>query len=395
MTSIEWRALVVLPFAVNPWSPSDEARHPLRQAFHLPPCITPLSYEATTPDPLSSSPGGEGHLCSSLVLLNLGLTDAHAGRKNMTRKVFIGNLVLLLVVGIAQVSAQVFSIKLFDATPTFPSAVETSPDNAYIFKSTSQCLNFTAGAMAVLSSTPDGTGPIVVDNFMTINGVRNLCEGIPGPVFSAACFGALLQNPLDPAVIGMPIERVLAPIGPLDISSFLPLGEQNVSFDLQDFGTIGGNTDLWLVITSFTPPMCSVIPPPPPSPPDLAVAVGCGASGVAVVTFSNIGGEAVSGATKTVSLDRIGEVAPGRLFIDSTPLGNLNPGAEVSIEVPLEGCPAESSVAPEDSCRLFASVDQNVRTTPECAMQKKQGEVCEQDETNNSSGSEVTSGFCP
>jgi hypothetical protein len=78
--------------------------------------------------------------------------------------------------GIERLAAQQVSIKLFDARPTFDTGPETSPAEAIPFASTSLRLNFAPGDTAMISSTPDGTGFIVIDNFMTINSV-NVCEG--------------------------------------------------------------------------------------------------------------------------------------------------------------------------------------------------------------------------
>lgn len=167
----------------------------------------------------------------------------------MTRKLlFVGSLVLLLVTGIDQVFAQQTSIKLFDATPTFGSGPQTSPDEAIPFASTTLILNFAPGDTAVISSTPDGTGPIVIDNFMTINGV-NVCVGVEGQLGPESCFGHFIQDPGDPGVIGMPIETVLTPIPPIDVSRLIPVETGAVVFELRDLGAIAGNTDLFLVST--------------------------------------------------------------------------------------------------------------------------------------------------
>jgi hypothetical protein len=112
------------------------------------------------------------------------------------------------------VFAQQTSIKLFDARPTFATGPVTSPAEATSFANTSSILIFASGDTAVISSTPDGTGPIVIDNFMTINGV-NVCEGVAGQLGFESCFGPFIQDPGDPQVIGMPIETVLTPIPPL------------------------------------------------------------------------------------------------------------------------------------------------------------------------------------
>jgi len=154
-----------------------------------------------------------------------------------------------------QVSAQQTSIKLFDATPPFGTGPTTSAAVAIPFAITSVILHFTPGDTAVISSTPDGTGPIVIDNFLTING-KNACEGVAGQVFPDSCFGPAIA-PTVPT--GDPIDTILTPIPPIDVSAFVPLGTTAVVFELRDFGIIAGNTDLFLVTTA------SVIGPTPPT----------------------------------------------------------------------------------------------------------------------------------
>src|SRR5437762_11367062 len=65
------------------------------------------------------------------------------------------------------VFAQQNSIKLFDATSTFATGPRTSPAEAIPFvPSRSLMIDFAAGDTAMISSTPDGNGPFVVDNFL-------------------------------------------------------------------------------------------------------------------------------------------------------------------------------------------------------------------------------------
>jgi hypothetical protein len=137
------------------------------------------------------------------------------------------------------------SIKLFNASPTFSTSLQTSPAEAIPFASTSVILSFKAGDSAVLSSTPDGTGPIVIDNFLAINGV-NTCAGVANQAFADSCFGRII-NPALPT--GVPIQTVLTPIPPINVSTFIPIGTTSVLFELHDLGVIGGNSELFLVTT--------------------------------------------------------------------------------------------------------------------------------------------------
>jgi hypothetical protein len=52
----------------------------------------------------------------------------------------------------------------------------------------------------------------------------------------------------------MPIESVLTPIPPIDISTFIPVGTPAVLFELRVFGEIAVNTDLFLVTTATVKP---------------------------------------------------------------------------------------------------------------------------------------------
>lgn len=293
---------------------------------------------------------------------------------------------LTWVFGIDGLSAQQVGIKLFDAIPTFPGGPQTSADQATTFMSTSLRVRFAPGDTAFISKNSDGTGDIVIDNFMTINNVQNICEGVEGQAFPDACLGSFIQNPLDPGVIGMPIEAVLTAIPPIDVSRFIPTGEHTVTFELKDFGIIGGNTDLFLVTTSFVSPMSTVVPAV-----DLVVESNC-VRGQLEAIIRNAGNETVLGPiAKTVRLDRIRDDGTSTLFNDTTRLGSLNPQQEIAIAIPLAGCPDFSDV--QDLCRFTVNVDK-VRTTPECREQRKEGEVCEGDEANNETSGEVTSRTC-
>ena len=120
----------------------------------------------------------------------------------------------------------------------------------------------------MISSTPDGTGPIVIDNFMTING-ENVCEGVPGQLEPEICFGPRI-DPTEP--IGVPIETVLTPIPPIDVRTFIPVGTTIVLFELRDFGIIAGNTDLFLVTTGTIRPIGTTLGPPSAANPSGTVA---------------------------------------------------------------------------------------------------------------------------
>jgi hypothetical protein len=142
------------------------------------------------------------------------------------------------------------SIKLFDAALTAGTGPGTSAAQALPYATRSIVLVKSAGDTAVLSSTPDGTGNIVIDNFITING-KNACEGAVGRLYFDSCFGPVLDTTLP---VNVPVETVLTPIPPIDVSALIPTGTTSVIFELRDYGSIAGATDLYLVTTSKQQP---------------------------------------------------------------------------------------------------------------------------------------------
>src|SRR5262245_7806655 len=69
------------------------------------------------------------------------------------------------------------AIKLFDATPYTPSGTLTSPTLARSFGHIDVALSCPAGSTATISSTPDGTGNVLVDNHIRVNGT-DVCDGL-------------------------------------------------------------------------------------------------------------------------------------------------------------------------------------------------------------------------
>ncbi|MBI3327270.1 MAG: IPT/TIG domain-containing protein [Nitrospinae bacterium] len=136
---------------------------------------------------------------------------------------------------------EVSRIKLFDATPAKDTGPVTSEAQAKVYADTPLTISFAPGDTAIISSTPDGTGSIIVDNFITINGVQ-VCP----------CFGGIIGGCcVDPATAaGKPLETLLIPIPPVDVSAFIPVGTDiKLVFELKDYGAISGNTELHLVIS--------------------------------------------------------------------------------------------------------------------------------------------------
>ncbi len=153
-------------------------------------------------------------------------------------------------------AARVFDpIPVSFARPVFGTGLVTDLAQAIAFerKLITLPIAFEAGDIAKISSSANGAGALVIDNFLSINNTSgmdckgsNACEGVGGR--DNSCFGDfLIPNPEDG--VGLDIATVLTPIPPIDVSKFIGAGSQSVLFELCDFGAIAGNTDLWLIIT--------------------------------------------------------------------------------------------------------------------------------------------------
>jgi hypothetical protein len=140
------------------------------------------------------------------------------------------------------------AIRLFRATPVTKSATCDNPwdcspvTDRVVFDEASLLLSCRSHPTAVLSSTADGHGDLVVDNFIEVNG-RNVCTGgsVPGGV--EPCFNwPTVQD------IGTPALDAYPPVPPLDVSGDMPArGRGTVTFALVDYGGIYANSDIWLV----------------------------------------------------------------------------------------------------------------------------------------------------
>jgi hypothetical protein len=126
---------------------------------------------------------------------------------------------------------------LFNARAAFDTGPRRSPDQALPFAEIAIALTRKEGDNFIVSSSPDGSGPWIVDNYITINGVR---RSAGGEDFS----GRVTWPPL----IGEPIENTLGPIAPWNVTSLIPLGTSTVQFALKDWGAIAGNTEIFLTI---------------------------------------------------------------------------------------------------------------------------------------------------
>lgn len=134
------------------------------------------------------------------------------------------------------------AIKLFDATPVTEGAPCTGPFGCdavldrMVFDEATLVLSCTGRPTGILSSTKDGRGGLVVDNFIEVNGA-NVCGGA-GSCFNEPVFGT----------IGTPALDAYQSVPPIDIGALLPHGRRStVTFNLVDVGVIYANSDVWLV----------------------------------------------------------------------------------------------------------------------------------------------------
>lgn len=126
------------------------------------------------------------------------------------------------------------SLHLFTQTPATDSGPGTGPSQAVAFASYQIVLRCDNPVSAVLASTADGTGQLVVDNFMTVNDT-NICTGGIYSQDSENCYSEYSQY------------RGYSGVNPIDISDKIPAGKGFFEISLMDFGGFLGNSDIWLV----------------------------------------------------------------------------------------------------------------------------------------------------
>jgi hypothetical protein len=132
------------------------------------------------------------------------------------------------------------AIKVFGATPITRSAPCEGPfgcdpvHDRMVFDEAWLALSCKGQPRAILSSTADGRGGLVADNFIEVNG-DNVCGG--------SCFNFPVFES-----VGTPALDAYQPVPPIDVSRLLrPGARSTVSFSLVDVGGIYANSDVWLV----------------------------------------------------------------------------------------------------------------------------------------------------
>ncbi len=107
-------------------------------------------------------------------------------------------------------------------------------DEPLVRSAVSEVPGLAAGLKAVLASTPDGQGGLVVDNTVVVNGQAftgfQLVPGFPLPA------------------VGTPIDStgLLQPVPPIDVTALLT--GTSLTVELVDAGVIGGSRDVFLVV---------------------------------------------------------------------------------------------------------------------------------------------------
>jgi hypothetical protein len=137
------------------------------------------------------------------------------------------------------------AIKLFSATPVNESACSLGCNpvsDRVVFDEASLLLSCRPRSTAVLSSTADGLGPLVADNFIEVNG-RNVCtRGTNTGDGVEQCF-----NWQGVPQVNTPALEAYHSVPPLDVSGDMPKGRGTVTFALVDYGGIYANSDIWLI----------------------------------------------------------------------------------------------------------------------------------------------------
>jgi len=179
--------------------------------------------------------------------VNVMFTASAAGLRSATLS-FTGQEFAVALTGAAG------AIKLFDPVDVAPSLPGTGLFTPSTFGTTSLYLSCPSGFSAKVSSTPDGTGNVLVDNDLVV-----ATSFAPTPVdvcpSEGSCFNTAYSTPADEGELnGQDPDNLTATGGvpPLNITSELTSGSPvQTTFDLLDFGGVYASSTLFLV-TSCT-----------------------------------------------------------------------------------------------------------------------------------------------
>jgi uncharacterized repeat protein (TIGR01451 family) len=164
---------------------------------------------------------------------------------------FVSHFAALCLAATASAAYAQNAIQLFGPVNSRYSNSNTSTTNPNDFNSTILNLNCASPITAVLSSTADGTGNVLVDNYITVNngqGAVNICPSSQG----SWCFNGNWITAAGNS-IGVDPDTIAATDGvpPIDISSFLSEGTDQATITMGDTGGFLTGTSLYLV-TSCT-----------------------------------------------------------------------------------------------------------------------------------------------
>jgi hypothetical protein len=178
-------------------------------------------------------------------------------------------------------AAQADSVKLFNAVPiTYSGTITTgstqqpfSDINGAFASETSVYVVCDAASTATISSTADGSGSLVVDNFLTMNGVNNICTGGITQDGVSMCFSAwtgaswdFVNTPNSETMVEaaygdntVPMPAPYGAVAPLTVP--LQAGAQVITFERWDTGGIVASTDVYFT----TSPNCRATGPSIPA----------------------------------------------------------------------------------------------------------------------------------
>ncbi len=158
-------------------------------------------------------------------------------------------LVLFCLVVFAPHAFAQNTVKLFDATPidVRDPNLPMGFDYAVPFGTKEIYLSCPLGAQSTISGV--GGGNMVIDNFLTVNGV-NVCPGGG----ESSCFGGTFNDPAN--FLGEMMEVSYYTIAPIDVSSQITTSG-NYVFSVKDISWTFGSSEVYLNTTcSFVPQVC-------------------------------------------------------------------------------------------------------------------------------------------